>query len=319
MKFLAFFLFLFPMCIYSQSYTVEIDDIPYDTLIEYQSIVKETIDNGDLFYYEKEINLDFDFPYFDEICNQLIVNNLPLVDIDGFPEFPMQLVVSNSSYHPVLPDDIGDYYYSDIRYNISYINEMKVLIVEYKNLDIEPFEDTEVDISFQFWFWENGNIEVRFGDFIYPEPYFYDGMGYYDSFTDSYFGLIFFISSRDMKEYIHVGGNLNDNPIIDYHGDFNTSLYLKSLPKKNTILRFKKKITSTNQIDFDKIPVTVTNGRLAISQDMVFGHYFITNTQGATVIHDTDRTLDISQLLSGMYFISFISDSKIVTSKFFKN
>ncbi len=317
----TFFSFIFCLtlfCSFAQSYKVEIEEIPYDTLKEYQSMVLENIENDVIppFSFEKEFDLDFSFPYFSDEYSSIILNSLPVVDFNGFNEleYPMQLFIVQSSFSAI-NDDFSNHP-SDYRYTNTIVNGVKVFIMEYKNVTFS--EDTdEIDMSFQYWFWENGNIEIRFGDINYPEPYFKNGFGYWDEFLNKYFGIGFFILSKDLKEVISVGGNLNDNPVIINNTNTEVLNSLTYLPKKNTVCRFKKQTSSSiDQLKL-KIPTLVTN-QLIIPEDFLFNHFDIYDMKGNHIKHGSERVVDLSSLLNGYYVLRMYDMAGVYSYKFIK-
>ncbi|MBK8626636.1 MAG: T9SS type A sorting domain-containing protein [Saprospiraceae bacterium] len=304
---------------FGQSYIVEIDSISYDTLIDYTSIVKENWDDRVIppNKFDKEFDLGFDFPYFDTNFDKVYISNKSLIDFEGFDEYAMQFLVQLSPFYAVL--DQPDVYNSDFRYKRDYVDNKSVFIIEFKNVDLFIEENTQVDLSFQFWLWENGNIEIRFGELNCPNEYFKPGFGVYDSFLNKYFTLSMTILSKDGNEIINVGGNINTNPIIHYNTYFDDPLGLTHLPAKNTVCRFRKKTTSTQNQDQGIINLpNLLKETINIPADIEFNYFLISDSFGRVLAKSKNRNFDISNLSNGVYFITFLQGSKVVTSKFLK-
>jgi hypothetical protein len=306
-------------CSFAQSYKVEIDEIPYDTLKEYQSMVLENIENDVIppFSFDKEFDLDFSFPYFSEEYNSIILNSFPSVDFKGFNEleYPMQLFIVGSSFSAI-NDDFSNHP-SDYRYLSTIVDGLKVFIMEYKNVTFSQNTD-EIDMSFQYWFWENGNIEIRFGDIKYPEPYFKNGFGYWDDFSNRYYEILIFIVSKDLGEAISVSGNLNDNPEINDNVNIEEAIRgLTYLPKKNTVCRFKKQPSSLIDQKKYKLPTLLAN-QMIIPEDVVFNHFDIYDMTGRLVKSGNERQVDLSLLVNGNYVLKLTDGLGIYSYKFIK-
>ncbi len=70
------FISFFASPLQAHSYTVEMDEIPYDTLNEYTSLAHEKVLRGELpYWYEEQIDFGFEFPFFDSTLTYIILSN----------------------------------------------------------------------------------------------------------------------------------------------------------------------------------------------------------------------------------------------------
>lgn len=293
--------------IFSQSYRVEIDSLPYDTLSEYTSLgLEKAMVTPIYFVFEQEFEFGFGFPYFDTIIHSFIFQNHSIGDIEGCLEYPMYLFSKDFNLHiekePVPNLD------SDFRYISTEIDGKKVFIFEFKKVVHEEDPDEPKfhrnHFSFQHWFWENGDLEIRFGEsFILPELY-KPGVGIKEYFSDDFYPFALTISNYDLDENIHVSGNLNDNPtiqIIDtWDQDFPGITYI---PEKNTVCRFKK-LTSKTKDKSAQIPIaSIAHDQINIPEDFIFENYIIFDIMGNQLLSGKSNIVDTQGLNSGSYIL----------------
>lgn len=307
---------------FSQSYTVVIDEIPYDTLTEYNSLGFENLEHTNIYFvFNKEFEFGFDFPYFDTIINSVILENYAIGDIEGCLEYPMYLFSQNFQLH-VEKEPVPNLE-SDFRYKYDEIDGKKVFIFEFKKVvyqedhDRPKFERNH--FSFQHWFWENGDIEIRFGDsYILPELY-QPGVGIKDELNDRFNHFALQISNYTLTENINISGNLNDNPMVDvtntWSQDFPGITYI---PQKNTVCRFKKLPSKTNDQTLKwKLPNIITD-QFIIPENIDIRTYQIYDMLGNPLLSGSSKVIDVQGLQSGNYFISLMHKNGMDTFKFIK-
>ncbi|MBK9735180.1 MAG: T9SS type A sorting domain-containing protein [Saprospiraceae bacterium] len=215
---------------------------------------------------------------------------------------------------------------SDFRYKQTTIANKRVLIIEFRRVHLDLYYDeprfATSDISFQYWFWENGDIEVRFGHIFIDESIFKPGLGCkrrIDPETQAYGPMIISIANWDNTEIINISGNLDDNPVIDYDADFDSLGGLVYIPQKNTVVRFKKATSATTQAIQNKpIPNLVTDV-LIVPEDLSYQKYAIYDMAGRLMCSGDQRTsIDTGMLAAGYYVLKLRAGHAMYAYKFLK-
>ena len=327
MRNLLILLFTFLVCVFPkngkcQSYHVEIEEIPYDTLTDYTSLGLEKAAQTPLYFvFEEEFEFGFEFPYFDTILHSFIFDNNSIGYIEGCEEYPMYLFSKHFRLHvekePVANLD------SDFRYNHTEIDGKKVFIFEFKKVVYEEDPDRpkfeKNHFSFQQWFWENGDLEIRFGEsFILPELY-QPGLGIKESLSGNFYPFALTISNYSLNENINISGNLNDIPTIifadTWSQDFPGITYI---PEKNTVCRFRKNPSKTDdQSPAIAIP-NMVHDEINIPDEAIFQNYIIYDFFGNQLLSGTSKNINTQTLHTGAYILMLLDKTGTHSYKFIK-
>jgi hypothetical protein len=304
---LIFFIILISSNISSQSYRIEIDSLPYDTLTEYKSLgLEKVMETPIYFVFEQEFEFGFGFPYFDTILYSFIFENWSIGYIEGCLEYPMYLFSKEFMLH--IEKEIVPNLDSDFRYKSTEIDGKKVFIFEFKKVVYEEDPDepkfARNHFSFQHWFWENGDLEIRFGEsFILPELY-KPGIGIKEYFSDDFYPFWLTISNYDLNENINIRGNLNDHPTIEFTDTWSQDFAgITYIPEKNTVCRFKKLTTKTKD---QSVPISIASivyDEINIHQDCIFENYIIFDMMGNQLLSGKSNIIDTQILNSGSYIL----------------
>jgi hypothetical protein len=318
----TFFILLVSNYISSQSYSVEIDSLPYDTLTEYTSLgLEKAMETPIYFEFEQEFEFGFGFPYFDTILHSFIFENWSIGYIEGCLEYPMYLFSKEFQLH--IEKKIVPNLDSDFRYNSTEIDGKKVYIFEFKKVVYQEVPDepkfARNHFSFQHWFWENGDLEIRFGEsFILPELYF-PGVGIKERFNENIYPFILTISNYDLNENINISGNLNYNPTIQvtdtWSQDFPGITYI---PEKNTVCRFKKLTSKTKDQSTPVSIASIVHDHINIPEDFIFENYIIFDIMGNQLLSGESSIIDIVGLNSGSYILVLNHKNGTKTHRFIK-
>lgn len=306
----------------SQSYRVEIDSLPYDTLTEYTSLgLEKAMETPIYFVFEQEFEFGFGFPYFDTILHSFIFQNYSIGDIEGCLEYPMYLFSKEFELH--IEKEIVPNLDSDFRYISTEIDGKKVFIFEFKKVVYEENPDepkfSRNHFSFQHWFWENGDLEIRFGEsFILPELY-EPGVGIKERFAGNYYPFALTISNYDLDENITVIGNLNDSPSIQVTDNWDQAIGgITYIPEKNTVCRFKK-LTSKTKDQSTQIPIaSIAHDQINIPEDFIFENYSIFDIMGNHLLSGKSNIIDTQGLNSGSYILVLNQKHSTKTHRFIK-
>lgn len=256
------------------------------------------------YWFDENFDLGFEFPYFDTVLTTLNLNSSDIAYIDDSEEYNMYLFSKEYRLYPEF--NILGNLESDYRYKQTVIDNKKVFIFEFKRVLFDHYPGEvkfkKSDISFQYWFWSDGTIEIRFGDIKFDNTVYIPGKGLKTNIDSIYFPFIIQILNFDVDEIITVSGDLNNDPEIIFSEDFEEeSMGVTYVPAKNTVCRFKPKSVHTidinilNQIDRSIFNIT------QLASDWIEQDFILYNYQGQ-IVHTSDKaSLNVSHLPSGFY------------------
>ncbi len=305
-----------------QSYHVEIEQIPYDTLTEYTSLAHEKVEKMELpYWFDEHIEFGFEFPYFDTILTSILFDNWAVGDIEGCEEYPMYLF-SNEWELYFEPNFLG-HFDSDYRYKRTQIGNKNVFIFEFHRVLVEQGIDeikfSKSDISYQIWFWENGDIELRFGKMFIDPSLYKPGIGLYDKALDGYYTIALQISNYNLTEIINITGNLNDHPTVKYLPKFDILFEgLTHVPNENTVCRFRKNPSKTDdQSPAIAIP-NMVHDEINIPDEAIFQNYIIYDFLGNQLLSGTSKNINTQTLHTGAYILMLLDKTGTHSYKFIK-
>lgn len=301
-----------------QTYRVDTLRGNYQPLETYNSIALEM--EGD-FFWEKRFELPFVFPYYDSLYTHIICDYISTCYFDFNPEYDINLMTFSYEFDNVLdPTSIE----SDVRYNFLTINGKKVLVIQYTKVRLSSDKSVvnyDSYINFQLWFYEDGVMEVHFGDInLDNSPNYRPGEGFYFTFSDG----------TEMNSGPGMGVkhpfNQNDQTWLD--GDWNDYFvdnavgYLTTLPPKGFIIRFSKKTSNIalNLKNIVKVYPSPASDILSIDFDGNIVKARILGIGGDVIkINDlSDKQIDIQMLSCGIYILELQTAEGIMQSKFIK-
>jgi hypothetical protein len=178
-----------------------------------------------------------------------------------------------------------------------------VFIVQYKNVGFYRSLDTSDYANFQLWLYKNSNMfEIRYGAIKADTSAWLNSIG-------AYVGI-----GKDEQATLVLLGGPAENPRWLLHRD----TMLLSIPKPNTVYRFRPFITSVDDIGPKSYPIILypnpakkkfclqTDNNLDVFEVKIF------NLQGALVSNvkpDTDTLqIDIQDIAPGMYLVEIATN-----------
>ncbi|MBK9151152.1 MAG: T9SS type A sorting domain-containing protein [Saprospiraceae bacterium] len=201
---------------------------------------------------------------------------------------------------------------------------MKALVIQFtKNRLISAKSVSQYDsyVNFQLWFYEDGVMEIHFGDFnLDNSPNYVPGEGFYLITSD---GQKINIGPEmgirhptDEEDQTWINGKWNDFDITT------TSGYLRSIPTKGFVIRFSKKNTSVADVmsQMIKISPNPSHGSFFIDFPYEINSavlYGVSNNSYNHLVKE-NNFYDISHLPSGMYILKLHSGNQIFTTKIIK-
>ncbi len=223
----------------------------YIEIENYNSLFKER--KGQL-YWNKEFLLNFNFPFYDSLYNYIECRYTGLCSFKNEPDFGIRLFTFGYDYeYDRFQDSIKPL--SDLRYKLTTKNGLKALVLQYTRLRL--ISDNTVSqfdsyINMQHWFYEDGSIEVRFGESNLKNcPNYLPGSGFFlivnnDSLVNigPEVGLKHPFNPNDQT---YMSGEYSNYNITNSFED-----YLTTIPPKGWVIRFEKKPLETEKITFEK-------------------------------------------------------------------
>ncbi|MEO6132034.1 MAG: T9SS type A sorting domain-containing protein [Saprospiraceae bacterium] len=308
----------------SAGYTIESFQDVYTELTNYESVSLLTM--GDLFW-ELEFPLNFQFPFYDSLYESVIYHHEAWGMFTDDEDLALFLMDFTRLY---AFDDLVDTsnITSDVRFSHVMSNNLQAFVLQFtKNrFFADPYEDSlDTYLNFQIWLYENGVMEVHFGEMhMDGNPIYAPGKGFYcyttsgGIDTNEVCGPHMGISNPlDEEDAIALSGSYDDYEVV---GDLYSVLTV--LPPEGWIIRFKPKSVGI----FD--PVLITN-QLAIKPNPTSSYILIPDSGNKVTIFDfsgkivyegtaPENKVSVSTLPTGMYFIQISSDYNSSIGRFFK-
>ncbi len=306
---------------YAQSafnYKIDTFTSSYDTLTEFNSIPKELVADMDVPWssWSRTFPLDFTFPFFDTTTNEIFLTNK---SIGGIPSSPVYNFFLFDLFWGVYTKDLKleDFttskpLQSDFRYNHVVKNNKKAFVMENKNVGLDPAYDGEFysagRVNFQTWFWENGDIELKFGE-IDLDGIFVNGLvpGVGDSSA-----LLLRIQDYFETKTIIIEDKIENFKIVPNFNPSPGQGYVKSLPHKDFVFRFTYMPTATNEVvtkQNNKAKLISTTIEDELYQNKKYGLY---DLNGTIIIQGKyNGGIDVAHLPKGFYFLKLDGHDKI--------
>lgn len=303
-------------------YAVETFEQEYTELSEYQSI--GTLQGG-VSGWNHQINLEFDFPYYDMSYSQLYLDSGAFISFEDEDTFHLSLMEFHYEYDmPFSLDDIS----SDVRFHTEVRNGMRVLIIQFTKMRLatdESIEEYDSHVNYQFCLYEDGAIEIRFGPSVLENSTVYTpGVG---------FELNTSIGPMVLGPRIELIDPLNEEFSITYDDldsheqyelRFDGQGLVNYFPPEGWVIRFNRDEESAiNLMDSDG-PLLYPNPCSDFLQvellDDIQGVQVFGLTGELLLNQDlsTSQDLDFSILPEGTYLIKVIANDKVYTEKIVK-
>ena len=306
----------------SPNYTIESFQGNYSELSNYQSVAILT--KGDLLW-EFEFQLNFPFPFYDSTYTRILFNH---ASWGSFTEDQDEALL--------LMDDLNSYTFdnvldtsnitSDVRFAHKIIAGMQSFVIQFTKVRFfaDPYKDSlDTYLNYQLIFYENGVIEVHFGDMsIDDSPIYGPGEGFYCYTTaggvnyDEVCGPHMGISNPyNEDDAIGLEGAYDDYEIIgDNYSD------LTVIPPRGWVIRFKPVTVATSEPSIDKFIVNPnpTSSYIDIGCDDC--HVGIYDTAGRLLYDkiNVGQIIDVSFLPSGIYSLQLSVDKYTTFGRFIK-
>lgn len=318
---LLFILFLTSNIVFCQEYNITSFQSSYDTLTNYKSLTQEIIVSGeDPFIWSGELELGFDFPFFDEIFQKAIIYSIGSIGLKEDVGMALFACASYTIDSMLTPD-------SEIRYKSLVQNGKKALAVEFHNVyHVEEYELNGKNhyLNFQYWLFENGTIQLRFGDIDLDNcSYFVEGKGFLadPSNTDFTFGPITGINSNENN--IHCIFGAYEDLIISYGSNYCKDP-LTTIPPSGSVIQFAFANDTTSVQDFfydkkekNKFTVTSSHNTLFIDGNQSkFSNAYIFDAMGRLIQLSNEPKIIMNEMSTNqIIFVQIIAENHMETHK----
>lgn len=291
----------------------------YEEIESFQSIALETF--GDL-YWEKEFQLPFIFQYFDSNFNYIKCDVEGTCRFENDIDFSLRLMTFGYMFDNVLdPNNIE----SDVRYNYGEKDGKSYLVIQFTKNRL--FSDTSVaeydsHVNFQYWFFDDGTIELRFGPSnLDNSPVYVPGEGFY-LLTDQ--GPI--PSGPQLALYHPYDENIrleyNDlDSHVEYELNTDGTGSVDWWPPDGWVIRFTNQLVPTNDLSTNTTTTIFpnpTNGLVSIDSEEAIINVEVYSSNGKIIASNSDYTLDLSNLNSGVYYLRVLTKKSLSNHKILK-
>lgn len=306
--------------IFAKGQTYKIDTLrtEYRELDTFHSIAKETFGN---FNWTKRFDLPFGFPYYDSTYSHIICRYISVCYFESSPDFDIRLLSFGYEFDNVLDTVNID---SDVRYAYVTKENVKALVIQFTKTRLisdESVSQYDSYVNFQLWFYENGVMEIHFGDVnLDNSPNYVPGEGFYlitsegqKINTGPEMGIL---NSHNEEDDVWLNGNWDHFSVKSLVG------YLRSIPPKGFVIRFSKKSSSVADVKPPKIKINSnpTHGLFSIDFPFEIKSAILCDVSNNSFNHlvKENDLYDISHLPSGMYILKLHSGNQIFTTKIVK-
>lgn len=308
----------------AQSYTVDYFQSNYDSLENYTSLsIEMGLANGNPYYWEKELEFGFDFPFFDETHDMVILDEEAVGMFPGSEDY--NLFLFGGVAYTIDVANSPDYLESDIRYEYLTKDGVAAVGVEYRNIYIEE-ELEEVGknhyINFQYWFFEDGRIEIHFGDIDLDEcSYYFPGQGFsFDNEDpdDEIYGPWITLNTADYSQTACFYGDYSD-PIITLDNYENCGV-LTSIPPIGSVIRFSLESTSgIETVSEHAFAVTAIEDMVQVNGDLTqFESLSVYDLNGRLLAQTKENQIALSNSAASILLVKIESSTEIETHKVFR-
>jgi len=307
----------------SPGYKIESFQDTYSEITDYESIVIET--DGFLFW-DVEFPFGFQFPFYDSTYNSVTFNHTGWGYFTDEEELALLLFNCNAFVTELNQDT--SFIPSDMRYKYVTSNDIDALVLQFTKYRFfaDPYVDMcDTYMNWQVWLFENGVIEIRFGEMhMDNNPIYRPGKGFFDYNeegvdTTALYGPFVSISNpKDESDAISFSGSYNDFEAGDWLFDI-----LNVMPPIGWVIRFVPKSVGVFEPDYKSYEVAINpnpaNSFIQIQQP---GSRVSINDHTGKVVYNEivngDR-INISAFPPGMYFVKMESGKNVKVGRFIKS
>lgn len=300
-------------------YTVSAFQGEYEEIEDYNSIARETL--GHL-YWAKKLELPFTFPYFDTSFNKIEIGHEGMGFLENEIDYSLRLMAFGYISDKVTdPNNIP----SDVRYKYGVKDGKYYLVVQFtKNrlMSDTSVEEHDSHVNFQYWLYDDGTIELRFGPSdLSNSPVYVPGKGFYLITNQGpipagpQLALYHPYDESIRLEY----NDLDSYKAYELNDDGTGSV--NWWPPDGWVIKFTNDIVSVEENNVSSscaIFPNPTTQNVVIDTEENVKNIKIFNSSGAHISSTTNRVVDLSSLKSGIYYISVLTDQSLSNHRILK-
>lgn len=310
----------FHLVVQGQDYTLSTFQSEYREIENYDSRQLESQGN---ILDEKTFDLNFAFPYFDEQYDEVYLRNNGIISIPGEDDFSIRLLTFGYDWDSVWDIDSIP---SDIRYKDTIVDGKNALVIQFTRMRLisDPsIDEFDSHISFQYWLYDNGTIELVIGTYnLDNSPVYVPGEGFYLLTPQGEIPigpeLALYHPTDTERRYSYEDMGSYESYILrnDDLGSMNW------MPPAGWTFRFSNELVNTTDEEYGQetsiYPNPVSNV-LNIESSNHINEAIIMNNQGRIVLRTTNITsIDVADLASGFYTVILLSNDDLDKHKLIK-
>jgi len=307
----------------SPNYTIESFQGTYIELATYESMKLRT---GFDPLWEYEFQLDFPFPFYDSAYSKLKYYRSAWGSFTEDQDLALQLMEFHAYiYDPWHPDVDTTNIPSDVRFSHVLADGVRAFVIQFTKmrLSTDPSILTHDSyINFQIWLYENGVLEVHFGDInLDHSPNYVPGEGFYRFYDNGEMALLgphMAISDPyDEENAIGLEGAYNDYEVVD-----DAYAILTTLPPTGWVIQFKPTYLSLHNLTQGMEQIMLypnpTNDILRLPRPDA--RIIVMDGMGRIVYSGWPQgeIFDVSSFPKGIYYLQSISDDKLAVGRFIR-
>lgn len=312
-------------------YQVDTFTTSYDTLTDYKSLVYELFIEGEFpGLFGQEFEFGFDMPYWDTVIHKISLDNEQIGLLEGSKEYNMFLFAADWQIYNPLQLSADTSFYSDYRYKTGDVEGKKYFALEYRhvshnNWNRQKPQGGSGDFNFQSWFWENGDIDIRFGKVRTTDTtLFLDNFGLIttdENGEGQWKAGIIGIENYTSTKGLYYTRNY-DKPRLIYSPFLLNELEINpitTLPHEGFVIRFKRQSSATQEPKKISFVPNIVTDELVIPEDINFSKYSIYTPNGQLLQEGTENHIATGQFATGYYFIRLVIGNGLHSFKFYKS
>lgn len=292
----------------------------YEELETYSSVAILT--QGQLLW-DYEFELEFPFPFFDSAYTRMFYKYDPWGSFTEEQDDALFLMYYNFTYEKLL--DTVDIM-SDVRFAHVDAGDQRAFVLQFAKARFfaDPFEDTlDTYLNFQHWFYENGVIEVRFGEIhMDSTPIYAPGKGFYEYTTSGGVDTTYIAGP-----YVGIANPINEDDAIGLQGAYDDYevvgdqySVLTVMPPVGWVIQFVPEWVSavSGPSRYEQVAICPNPANAFIRLPEGTGRVSVVDAAGRQVYRGqpgVDR-LDVSGFVPGMYVVQYTQGGRVHVGRF---
>lgn len=327
--FIVLFIFLGNITYSQDPYTLTVLSAEYNNVEENTFLITDQpwddFDNQEFDFF-----IGFDFMLFDTIIDKLYIGSYfaEMIENPGVGHnFYNLLIPCFGNFISIIDENTGAVL-TRLSYSVEGEVGTRVLKQEWQNVGFKNDGEGGSFVNFQCWIYEeDGTIEFHYGPYALTSSLFalYEDSGPSVGLINNYD----VAGTQTYETGLYLSGNASNPSLETFHDtNQNNTPVLIGQPAEGTVYRFTRTEPDAVNVTPKVLPLdifpTLVEDKLTLKNVAVLANkkYQITDLAGRIIIPETileRKTINLSFLQSGMYFINLFDEGKVVKmGKFIK-